>query len=211
MDISPVIKMNKNKSILPPECFDCGKLVDWQLRSIDNEITKFKGEDIQHDSEYYECECGYTMMTPDQLKADILATVRGYQLKYGLLTAQEVITRRKALGLSQQAFHDEAKGVTLSSLKRLELGQRVQDNSTDVAITTGLEKLENERKKKEIIDFALHIPSCLSNKKSTWESSPHTTLALAATVIFSFVCVKRYTATATETDLRPCESEELYS
>jgi hypothetical protein len=209
MDTSPATKMNQNKSILPPECFDCGELVSWKLRATGKEITQFKGDAIQHNSEYYECECcSYTMMTPSQLKADILATVRGYQLKHDLLTAGEVVARRKALGLSQQAFHDIAKGVTLSSLKRLELGQRVQDISTDVAITTGLERLEEEHKKNEMLDFALHISAFPNNKKSTWESNSNATLALAATVALSFVCVKRFTTI--ETDLRPCEPEGFY-
>lgn len=180
--------MNAQKVKLPSHCFDCEKPTEWKLiEGVDT--LEIKGEPVEHACTYFSCEhCGYEMMTPAQLKADLLAATEAYQEKHKLLTAEQVVTRRKALGLTQEAFCDLAKGVKPASLKRLELGQRVQDESTDVAIATALNSLEKAKEQREMIQFALHTCTPSNKVSGVWSegfSSVAKTVGIAASVCFS--------------------------
>lgn len=193
MDTSPVTKMKNTKDNLPCECFACGSSKGWTLKH-DVQAMEVKDEMLDVAGEFYACnDCGYEMMTPAQLKADLLAATKAYQKKHKLLTAEEVVSRRNALGLSQDAFCAQAKGVKPASLKRLEIGQRVQDESTDVAIASALASLEKVKEQREIIEFALH--SCTPSDKvcGTWSegfTAITKTLGIAASGCFSEAPVK---------------------
>lgn len=169
-DTSPVTKMSQNKLTLPPECFACGEETEWKLTSGKKETMEVKGESLQVPTSSYCCtKCHYELMTPAQLKTDTLTAIAMYQRKHGLLTAAEVKERRKALKMSQPRFCVLAKGVEEASLKRLEAGQRVQNESTDVAIRTALDTLEAQQKSFEVICFAA---AKVELRSQSWGKSP---------------------------------------
>jgi len=100
--------------------------------------------------------CGFSFTPEKELVKGIRQLVEEYQRQSGLLTAEEVVARRKAIGFrSQEAFAEATDGVvSLATLKRLEAGQRVQDRSTDRVIRDLLESLEEKWLRSKVIDFA---------------------------------------------------------
>lgn len=178
MHTLPAMKTTQNN--LPTHCFDCEEPTQWELyTALDS--TEVKGKTVEYPTSNYQCEhCGYEFLTTEQLKNDLLSSTEAYQHKYGLLTASEVKRRRNALGLSQQGLCDLSKGVEIASLKRLEMGQRVQNDATDLAITTALMQLEDKRRHNEERDLALH--DVVANKvvSQDWSST------VVSTVVGSF-------------------------
>lgn len=84
--------------------------------------------------------CGAELM--EDREADGLTQMisDSYRAAHGLLTGEEVRTRRGALGMSQQAFA-EYLGVGVASVKRWEAGA-IQDRAMDelMRVKTGLEE-----------------------------------------------------------------------
>jgi hypothetical protein len=139
-------KRPSNKQVLPASCLNCGSEQGYQAQTATNTV-EFRGEGFVISYERMLCpDCGASMLTNEQLKARIKKTVAAYQKSHGLLTAEDLIRQRTALGYSKRlAFLKAAPELAEATIKRLEAGQRVQDKSTDLAIRAVLQKLEHQQ------------------------------------------------------------------
>ncbi len=142
-------KRPRGKQILPTHCHFCDpapKLLERKYR----DTRPFKGEEFSIPCRDLYCPNCEAAIVPDQAVQDQLeALVLAYQHKHDLLTAEEIKTRRQALGLSQVQFCAKAKGVPSATLKRVETGANVQDASTDQSIRIALQSLEAARQDEE--------------------------------------------------------------
>lgn len=166
-------------------------------------------------------ECGHRLLSPEQMAAKVRATVEAYQKAYGLLTAKEMISKRKALGYRSQAdFVAYAKGVSLPTLKRLEAGQRVQDESTDVLLRVAIQVLEQKKHRSGIhailnepLDVTENIDSRLPKRRTRqWKifSNPSFPMAACLTVaVASQVSVPNFEPTDFSNMDEPCFSEGI--
>jgi len=185
-------KRPRNKQALPASCLSCGSAEGYCVHTATDPVG-FRGERFVISYDCMRCpECDATMLTNEQLKARIQKTVAAYQKKHGLLTAEELIWHRNALGYSKRlAFLKAAPELAEATIKRLEAGQRVQDKSTDLAIRAVLEQLED----KQMLDF-LNEPLPDADLASLPQSTPCTSgwpmeplaraacIATAATISF---------------------------
>ncbi len=180
---------------VPNQCLACDSEKGYYTITKTAPI-EFRDEKLEVEYECLECaECGHAVLSPKQMEDRIRKTVAAYQRKHGLLTAAELVKRRKDLGLnSQKSFANIAPGVSVATLKRLEAGQRVQDESTDKAIRSALRELKNEVSRKELVEM-LEAPfeeiivtdsvsGTISNR--CWSKSP---FPMAACVAFSLTTV----------------------
>lgn len=150
-------KRPRVKSVLPTECLACGDKPGY--RSICKaRPVEFRGETLEVVFEALECaKCSHTVLSKEQLERRVRETVAVYQRKHDMLTAREVVDRRKALGYAtQQSFVDAAGYVTLPTLKRIEAGQHAQDPSTDRLLRLAFDELE-EAKAKERMTLLLRM------------------------------------------------------
>jgi HTH-type transcriptional regulator/antitoxin MqsA len=84
--------------------------------------------------EMYECaSCGERFFTPDQAKAVSLAVKRQARLDAGLLSPEEIVAIRQALGLSQNEL-ERLFGLGSKVVTRWETGRVVQSKTADVAL-----------------------------------------------------------------------------
>ena len=99
-----------------------------KLRKVTQE---FRGEMLELEAPAMRCgHCGFEIAAPGQLDALRLATTQAYRLRHKLLASEEIIERRKIMGMSQKAFADHV-GVGVASLQRWENGLVVQDKASD--------------------------------------------------------------------------------
>jgi putative zinc finger/helix-turn-helix YgiT family protein len=83
---------------------------------------EFRGERFEVRVPVSICKaCGWQTFAPGQVDALRKQTIKEYQRKHGLLTSTEIMNRRKALRMSQQAF-SKFIGVGVASVKRWERG-----------------------------------------------------------------------------------------
>lgn len=178
-------KRPRNKQAVPTACLSCQSEKGYQPVTA-KDTVEFRKEHFEISYERMACpDCGASMLTNEQLKARIKKTVAAYQKAHGLLTAEELIRLRTALGYSKRlAFLKAAPELAEATIKRLEAGQRVQDKSTDLAIRAVLAQLED----KQMLDF-LNEPmpeaesaSLAQTKANTggWDFEP---LARAACIV----------------------------
>ncbi len=139
-------KRPRHKQALATSCLSCGSDQGYQPQTTTTTV-EFRGEDFEISYEHMLCPaCGASMLINEQLKARIKQTVAAYQEAHGLLTADDLIRQRSALGYSKRlAFLKAAPELAEATIKRLEAGQRVQDKSTDLAIRAVLQKLEHQQ------------------------------------------------------------------
>lgn len=186
-------KRPRTKQALPASCLSCGSDNGYQPRT-EADTVEFRGEVFEISHEQMHCpECGATMLTNEQLKARIKKTVASYQKKHGLLTAEELIRHRTALGYSKrQAFLKAAPELAEATIKRLETGQRVQDKSTDLAIRSVLERMEEQQMldllKEPMPEGELTSVAQTGNFSSGWHMEPFARAAcITAAATISFV------------------------
>jgi HTH-type transcriptional regulator/antitoxin MqsA len=81
-----------------------------------------------------ECgKCGERFFTPEQARAVSIAVKNLVRKKLGLLSAQEIVRTRKALGLSQTEL-ENLFGLGAKVVTRWESGRVVQTKAADVAL-----------------------------------------------------------------------------
>jgi putative zinc finger/helix-turn-helix YgiT family protein len=100
----------------------------------------FRGETFRVTSPALQCRhCGFGMLGPGHLEALRIATHDAYRRKHGFLTSGEILSRRKAMGLSQKRFA-EYLGVGSASIERWESGTLVQDKASDLLLRQRTER-----------------------------------------------------------------------
>ena len=100
----------------------------------------FRGETFRVTSPALQCRhCGFGMLDPGHLDALRIATHDAYRRKHGFLTSGEILSRRKAMGLSQKRFA-EYLGVGSASIERWESGILVQDKASDLLLRQRTER-----------------------------------------------------------------------
>jgi hypothetical protein len=145
-DTKKLKKRPRVGQVLPTECLDCGNPDGYKPIVVLREV-EFRSDVFEIEYERLQCgKCGSAIMSDEQLVARIKKTVNAYQRKHGLLTAEELVARRKTLGFnSQQKLVEAAPELSEATLKRLEGGQHAQDKSTDRGIRAVLDELEEAR------------------------------------------------------------------
>jgi len=99
----------------------------------------FRGIDTEYHSERYVCEqCGLETSTLEQAAAAQKALSEGYKKATGLMTGEELVNRRKELGLSQEALA-RLLNIGVASIKRWESGL-IQTKSMDRLLRETLDK-----------------------------------------------------------------------
>jgi hypothetical protein len=146
-------------------CAACNSMAGYRTVLVTKEV-ELKDESLPVTYECQECArpgCGHRLLSAAQMEQRLRRTVAAYQDKHGLLTAQEIADRRKALGLAtQQALADAAPEISIATLKRVEAGQHVQDPGTDTLLRLALDKLEAEKKQSQLRDFLrADLPSAM--------------------------------------------------
>lgn len=152
---APKIRKKLKRSIanvLPARCLYCDSDQGFETPVVTRKLP-FRDRMLEVTFEVTQCKaCSETFLGEAQAEDQLKQTVAAYQQEAGLLTAQELIGRRHALGLrSQQKLVDASSGViAIATLKRIEAGQWVQDKTTDIAIRATLENLEEQQANEKI-------------------------------------------------------------
>ncbi|WPJ97048.1 hypothetical protein SH580_04930 [Coraliomargarita algicola] len=155
------------KQVLPSQCLSCDSEIGYTPRETTQDI-EFRGELFPITYTHLACpECGEAILSDEQIVAQLKSLVAAYQQKHGLLTAEEMIQRRQALGFkSQRQLLDAAPEIKPATLKRLEAGQRVQDASTDLAFRSVLQHLEIVKRKQRMQALKLSEPTVMRTETS---------------------------------------------
>jgi len=116
---------------MPIKCINCG-LADLESKLV-RLAGQVRGEDYTVEMLGLECpQCGYkTIDGPAMPEYGRLLADR-YRTAHGLLTSDDIRTRRERLEMSQQAFADFL-GVGVASVKRWEMG-KIQDPRNNALI-----------------------------------------------------------------------------
>ena len=109
-------------------CPQCGKTnVRKRKARLSAEV---KGERVEFSMKAFVCgACGFTLIDGKDMPEYMRLAADAYRARHGLLTSEEIRTRRKALGMSQAKFAEHL-GVGVASVKRWEMG-KIQDRSSD--------------------------------------------------------------------------------
>jgi putative zinc finger/helix-turn-helix YgiT family protein len=119
---------------VPDFCPACDA-VDHPFAPVRRKVTQeFRGETLEVVAPAMQCQhCRFEIAVPGSLDALRLATADAYRKRHGLLTSEQIHSRRTAMGMSQRDFADHV-GVGVASLQRWEKGLVVQDKGSDLLI-----------------------------------------------------------------------------
>lgn len=122
------------KPQVPDFCPVCDA-VDHPFKLVNRRvIQEFREETFEVPAPAMRCgNCNFELAIPGQLDALRLAVAQAYRLRHKLLTSEEIIGRRRIMGMAQKAFADYT-GVGVASLQRWEKGLMVQDKGSDLLI-----------------------------------------------------------------------------
>jgi putative zinc finger/helix-turn-helix YgiT family protein len=129
---------NRSKKPLEPQvpdfCPACDA-VDHPFAPVRRKVEQeFRGETLEVEAPAMRCQhCGFEIAVPGSLDALRLATADAYRQRHGLLTSEQIVSRRSAMGMTQRVFADHV-GVGVASLQRWENGLVVQDKGSDLLI-----------------------------------------------------------------------------
>lgn len=97
-------------------------------------VEFFRDEEFTVDAPAYVCQqCGLAQLDDPDIKILRKAVLDAYRKAHGLLTSDEIKEIREFQGLTQDAFANRIK-VGVASLKRWEIGSKVQTIANDKAI-----------------------------------------------------------------------------
>ena len=122
------------------ECISCGQ-AELQYKTV--ELTgEVRGETFTVEMPGLECPaCGYkTIEGPDSAEYERLLADK-YRAAHGLLTSEEIRSRRNKLGISQEEFAHYV-GVGVASIKRWEWG-RIQDEQSNTKLVDATHPVYN--------------------------------------------------------------------
>ena len=172
--------------VLPTTCLNCGDPTGYQPAEVHQSVD-FRNEKFKVTYRHMACSaCGDAILDDAQFAARISLVVTAYQKRHRLLTAEELIRKRKALGYnSQRSFLRAAPELSEATLKRIEAGMHAQDVSTDALIRKVLTDL-NKVQIMNLLNEPLEPPVESSNVQ--FPSKPQSLLdplAAAACVTFA--------------------------
>jgi putative zinc finger/helix-turn-helix YgiT family protein len=137
MSIATQTKNRAKKSPEPqvPDFCPACDAVDHPFTPVNRKVKQvFRGETLEVEAPAMQCRnCGFEIAVPGSLDALRVATTNAYRQLHGLLTSEQIVTRRTAMGMSQRIFADHV-GVGVASLQRWENGLIVQDKGSDLLI-----------------------------------------------------------------------------
>jgi len=148
---------NKPKRPLMPRvpdfCPACNA-VDHPFISVHRKVEQeFRGETLDVDAPAMSCQhCGFEIAAPGNLDALRLATMDAYRRRHYLLTSEQIVSRRKAMGMSQREFAEHV-GIGVASLQRWEKGLVVQDKASDLLIRERTKHIDFISKTKMYSEF----------------------------------------------------------
>ena len=122
---------------LADECPDCGKRADWQAlaRVLPQE---FRGHALKVETACQVCShCGFRLLTDVQMDSLRKSTLKAYQEEMGLLTGEAISEARHRMGWSQAELA-ACTGLGIASIKRWELGLKVQTEANDASLRRAL-------------------------------------------------------------------------
>lgn len=123
----------RKKSVLPPQCPECGNASHWVSAKIPQE-QEFRGTSLTVTAPVHQCSvCGFSLMTTDDANELLRSTVAAWQHDNDLMTGLEIREARERRRWSQQQLAD-ASGLGIATIKRLELGTVVQTDANDYAL-----------------------------------------------------------------------------
>jgi putative zinc finger/helix-turn-helix YgiT family protein len=134
--MSTVIQTDKTslKPIIPDFCPSCDAVENPFRSTLRKTKQEYRGEILEVETPALKCkECEFHLLAPGHLDAIRITTANAYRRKHGLLTAGEIIQRRKAMGMSQRRFAQYLE-VGEASVKRWESGLLVQDKASDLRV-----------------------------------------------------------------------------
>lgn len=114
---------------------------------MENMTTEFRGESFVIQTRTAVCpSCSYRTVSGQDMPEFMRLTADAYRKRHGLLTSQEIKTRREAMNMNQELFAAHI-GVGSASIKRWELGH-VQDRAMDrlLKLTTDVKEAESNLK-----------------------------------------------------------------
>lgn len=116
---------------MPTKCLNCDQA---DLESNIVQLTgRVRGEDYVVEMLGLKCpHCGYQTVDGTAMPEYGRLLADKYRTSHGLLTSDDIRTRRERLGMSQQAFADYL-GVGVASVKRWEMG-KIQDARNNALI-----------------------------------------------------------------------------
>jgi putative zinc finger/helix-turn-helix YgiT family protein len=129
------MKTNRKKETAetrPPidECVACGA-ENSLVRALTRTEKDFRGETFSVEHHHWKCEeCGVGMLGDAEMDEAMRVTVAAYQHAHGLLTADEIRGARVRMGWSQRKLAEDS-GISIATIKRLELGGVVQTEVND--------------------------------------------------------------------------------
>ncbi len=144
----PKHRMPRTKWKVPEYCSnpDCGAKHSIKEMLLPG-MQLIRDEETHYKVNKYRCvECEMTFQSSAQATEGVKIAVSVYQKKHGLLTAECIKSKRKALGIeSAEKLAEHLDGVVSeATLKRIESGVHVQDPSTNAALAAKLIELEGE-------------------------------------------------------------------
>jgi putative zinc finger/helix-turn-helix YgiT family protein len=128
---------------VPAVCPGCSKegLIEERMIPTTQLISN---EEIQCDVKKWVCSgCNAAFMSPKQATDAVKRAVAVYQVKHGLLTAEEIREGRKKKGLTVSELA-EAANLGEATIKRLEAGTSVQRLGTNTLLLTVFNNEEEE-------------------------------------------------------------------
>ncbi|MGB0742906.1 MAG: hypothetical protein ACPGSB_00135 [Opitutales bacterium] len=198
-------KRPRVKQVLPSQCLVCNNPEGYTAKETTQDI-EFRGELFTVTYTHLACEeCGNAILSDEQMTDRIKKVVAAYQKRHGLLTAEELIRQRKALGYnSQRSFLRAAPELPAATLKRIEAGMHAQDASTDALF----DKVLADLKKLQIMNL-LNEPlappvetgdvQLTGKSQSMWDP-------LAAAACVSFAAGSMLLSTGSRIANRDCET-----
>jgi putative zinc finger/helix-turn-helix YgiT family protein len=133
-------------------CFECG---DGTLTPNRVQLEGSRhGETFTVETDGLKCDqCGFETIDNEQSAEFTQLVSDAYRKAHGLLTGEEIHSRRTQLGMTQQRF-SEYLGTGVASVKRWEAGQ-IQDRAMDQLIRL---KTDPEAARKNLKTVEQHVP-----------------------------------------------------
>jgi putative zinc finger/helix-turn-helix YgiT family protein len=129
-----------------------------------------QGEEIHCHTEKWHCKaCGAEWMSPAQATASVIAAVKTYQRKHGLLTGAELRKRREALDWTQKDLVRHSD-VSIATVKRLESGVHVQNKSIDQLISAALDQYRDAYDYVPLVSYTIRQHQQQSESRSVWRA-----------------------------------------
>lgn len=131
----PPRRKNRGNWSVPAVCPGCSKEGMLEERMI-RATQWIRDEEIECDVKKWVCAgCSAAFMSPKQATEAVKRAIAIYQMKHGLLTADEIREGRKKKRLSVEELAHEAD-LGVATIKRLEAGSTVQRPGTNTLLLT---------------------------------------------------------------------------